>query len=113
MRTRSAQIQSFDGRAVLGPARHRPHEKELLEIQIAVKNVALRQTVGSLEVQWSDHLHRFNGAWYVGREFRNFFHDTIGEQIPVLIPCSFREAIRNVLHETGEDVFADGSETVI
>src|SRR5882672_3804339 len=113
MRARSAQIQSFDGRAVLRPARHRPHEKKLLEIQVAVKNVALRQTIGSLKVQWGDNLHRFDGARNVGSKFHDFLHDTTGEQIPVLIPRSFREAVRHVLHETSQDVFADGSETVI
>src|ERR1700761_1906613 len=47
----AAQIKSRDRRAILGPARHGPHEKKLLERKIAVKNIAFGDAVGAFEVE--------------------------------------------------------------
>jgi hypothetical protein len=106
MRTRSAQIQSIYRRPILRPTRYRPHEKQLFEIQVAMKNVALGQPVGSFQVQRSDHLPCKDCAGYVGSEFGDLLHHTLRKQFAIFIPSSFCESVRYVLHETCHDVFS-------
>jgi hypothetical protein len=51
MRSGPAQIQSFQRRLVLCPSCHRPHEEQLIEADVAVKNIPLGDSEAALQVQ--------------------------------------------------------------
>src|SRR5438477_10576055 len=56
MSSRSAQVKPIDWRPVSGPARDRPHEEQLIERHVSVKNVTARQRVLALEVKRRNNL---------------------------------------------------------
>ena len=58
MRSRSAQIEVANRRAVPRPAEQRARHEELIERQLAVKDVAARQPVRPLEIERRDDLPR-------------------------------------------------------
>src|SRR5579863_3789852 len=51
MRPAAAQEQILNRRAVTGPVEQRTHGKELIERQIAVKNLSARQAILLLQIQ--------------------------------------------------------------
>ena len=68
MRRRTAHVEIFDGRSVLRPAGRGPQEEELFERQLALKNVAFRQTKLTLEIERRHHLAVRNQLPDVRRE---------------------------------------------
>src|SRR2546428_8706711 len=52
MGRRAAHVEAVDWRFVLGPAGRGAQEEQLLERQLALADVALRQTPDALQVQW-------------------------------------------------------------
>ena len=104
VRAGAAEVEALDRRAVLRVARDRPHEEELLEVQVAVEDVALGQAVGALEVERRQDLPRDDGAGHVGRVFADLPDDPVAEQLPVLVPGPLLQAVGDVLDEAGHDV---------
>ena len=62
MDTASAEIEMIDRRLVVGPARHRSHEQELVEHELTVVEIAFRQTIRFIEILGCDGFH----PWYQG-----------------------------------------------
>ncbi len=67
MRARAAQIQMPNRRGVARPPEQRPRDEELIERQLAVKDVAAGQSVGPFEIERRDHLAREDGGPEAGR----------------------------------------------
>src|SRR4029077_2937084 len=86
MRARSAQVESIDRSAILRPARYRPHEEQLLQRQIAVKNISLREAIGPLQIQRCQHLAGDDGSGNVGGILANLANNAISQDFPVFIP---------------------------
>src|SRR5579872_4136609 len=106
MRAGSAEIQAADGSSILRPSRHWTHEEHLLQAEIAVKNIALGQSVGSLEIQRGKDLSREDRVRHVGRVLGNSVRDAVAQQFAVFVPCALPQSVRNILHEASEDVLA-------
>ena len=74
MGARSAQIETGNGRPVLGPAGYRAHEEKLIQYQVTVEDIALGQAVGTLEIEltavpvyvWRHRLDWFKVVLFVG-----------------------------------------------
>src|SRR5215471_18661746 len=113
MRAGSAEIEAADGRPVARPARHRAHEEELLEHQVAVEDVALGEAVGALEIERRQHLPGLDRARDVRRVTRDRPDDAVSELLAALVPASPREAVGDVLHEARHDVFAARRQAVV
>ena len=79
MRSGAAQPQPGEGCAVTSEARHRPHEKKLLEVYIAVKDVSLRDAEGLLKVERRQHLAGDDRGWDVRRVTPDYFHDPVAQ----------------------------------
>src|SRR6185295_9128996 len=58
MRAPAAQVEPADGCAIARSPQERPHREELVERQLAVKDVAAAESVLSLEVVGCDDLRR-------------------------------------------------------
>src|SRR3954468_23347227 len=56
MRGGPAHVKVPDGRTVLRPSRRGPKKKNLLQRQLALENIAFRQSKLALEVEWRQHL---------------------------------------------------------
>jgi len=86
MRARAAQVKPCNRRPILRPSRHRTIEKKLLQIQLAMEDVAFRQPVSSFEIQRRQHLARNNCLWNVGRILGNLLDHAISEQFTIVVP---------------------------
>src|SRR5215475_8393632 len=71
-----------------------------------MKYIAFGQAVGSLEIQWSEHLPGHNRSWDVRRIFCNLSYYAISQQFALLIPIAMTQTVRHVLHKTCKDVSA-------
>src|ERR1700691_4793552 len=99
MGARAAQVKTGNRGAVLRPSRYWTHKEKLFQPQVAVEDVAFGQTVGALEIERRQYLASENCARNVGSVLRNFPYHAIAEQSPFLVPCTFAQTIRYVLHE--------------
>src|SRR5579872_1652057 len=104
MRASPAQVQAGDGSAVLRPARHRAHEEQLLQSQVAVKNISFREAVNPLQIERGQDLPRDDGTGHVGSVFSDFFYHPVTQQFAVLLPCALPQEIGHILHKAGHDV---------
>src|SRR5215204_463890 len=99
MRRRTAHVKVFDRRAILRPARCGSQEEELLERQFALENVSLRQSKLAFEIERRQHLSIANQALDVRRVLGNRVDDRITKLLALLVPASFLQVVRRVLHE--------------
>jgi len=90
----------------LRPPRHRTHKEELLQPQVAVKNVAFGQSIGSFQVERRQDLPRQDRARNIGRVLRNLLQYAISQKFALLVPVSFTQFVRHVLNEAGQDMFS-------
>ena len=111
--SRATQIKAFNRGPILRPARHRPHKKELVHAQIAVKNVALGEPIRAFEIQRCKHLVRDDRVGHVRSMLGDFPNDAITQQSALLIPGSLPKVIGDVLHEAGHDVRARRSQRIV
>src|SRR5207249_5535497 len=100
MRGGSAHPQIPNRRVVLRPARDRPREEQLLQRQLALKDVALCQSEIALEIQRRENLTMPNDVANIRRVLRNRVDDRVAERFAPLVPRARRERVRRVLHET-------------
>src|SRR4051812_897653 len=103
MRSCPAKIKPIYRGSILRPSWYRAHEKELFQPQVAVKDVALGQPIGSFQIKGREYLPSQYGAGDVGSILSNLFYDTIAEQLAVFIPAALPEVIGNVLYKAGQD----------
>src|SRR5688572_25092897 len=62
MRTRAAEKQSVDRRAVLRPAKDRPHGEELIERRLTVIDLSAGQSIRPLEIHRREDLCGLDGC---------------------------------------------------
>src|SRR5260221_574849 len=109
VRPTAAQIQAPNRRGVPRPFQQRPRDEQLIERQLAVKNVAAGQSVGPLEIERRDHLageDRGSEAWRVALDrARGGVAKTIALRVPIAL-----EVIRRVLDVRRDDVLTLGGE---
>src|SRR3990172_1149956 len=86
MRARAAQIEAAHRRPVARPAGNRTHEEELLQHQVAVEDVPLRQAVGALEIERRQDLPGLDRARNVRRGARDRLHDPVAQELAMLVP---------------------------
>ena len=106
VRGRAAHVEAAHGRAVAGPARHRPQEEELLERQLALEDVALGQAPLALEVERGQHLAVQDELLDVGRVLRDGVDHGVAERLALLVPRALAQLVGRVLHEARQDVLA-------
>ena len=95
-----------DRRAVFRPTRDRPQEQQLLERELALKDVALAQSPFALEIERRDDLPVQNQRLQIGRVLRERVDDGVAEPLALVVPGRAFQVIRRVLHETRHHVFA-------
>src|SRR5262249_24173165 len=103
---RSAHPEISYGRRVSRPAGNGTQEKQLIESEFAVKDVAFRQRKVMLQVERRQNLTVQNDLAHVRRVLRQRIDDRITESFALPPPRSLRKRVRRVLHETREDVLA-------
>ena len=106
----SAEVEAVDRGSIVRPPRDRPHEEELLDVEITVEDVPLRETEGALEVERRHHLHRLDRAGDVRRVPADPVDHALPQELPVIIPGSGAQPVRDVLHEARHDVLPRGGE---
>src|ERR1043166_2212660 len=91
MRARGAEIKSPDRRAIPCPASDRPHEKELIETELAVKYVAFGKAVFLLEVPRRHDLPVEDDVFQIGRVFGERVDHGVAEFFSHLRPARSEE----------------------
>ena len=93
-------------RAVLRPSGNRPQEQQLLERQLALKDVALAQPPFALEIERSDDLAVQDQRLQIRRVLGERVDHGIAEALALVIPGRAVQVIRRVLHEARHHVLA-------
>src|SRR3954470_6261690 len=106
MRCRSAHPQILNRRLVLRPPRHRARKEQLLERQLALEDVAFRQTELAFEIEWRHHLPMQNDVADVRCILGDRLDHRVAERLALVVPSPRRQLVRRVLHEARQNVFA-------
>src|SRR5215475_12838490 len=94
MRARTAKKKIPDRRSVLRPPGHGAHEEQLVEVHLAVKDVAAGQAVLSLHVERRNHLAMQDDVSDIRRVFGQSVDAAVGEPLfHPLIPGGVLERI--------------------
>src|SRR5262249_29642968 len=104
MRARTAEIELADGGTIARPASQWAQAEQLVQAEIAVKNVPTRETVLPLHVQRREHLTVHDGRANVRRIGRQRVDAVIGEAFLEIIPRALAQSIGRILHEDGHDM---------
>ena len=91
MRGGAAHIEVVDGRAVVGPSRDRTEEKKLLEGELTLENIALREAELALEVERRENLTAGDNPFDVGSALRDSVDDGVAESFALIVPGALRE----------------------
>ena len=89
MRAGAAKKKAADGRFVTRPIQNGAHGEELIESELAVKNVAAGEAVGSFEILGGDDLDAFNQAGKIGRVRGESLDDGVAEFLAAGVPVPF------------------------
>ena len=81
VRSGTAHPQPFDRRAVLCPTGQRSHKEHLFERDVAMKNIALGDTEGLLEIKRCIDAARNNRGRHVGRKLADQFGNAVAERV--------------------------------
>ena len=109
----TAEEEALDGRFVAGPVEDRAHGEQLIEGQLAVKNVAAGEAVFGFEVFGGDGLSALDEAGEIWRVIADGFDDGVGEVLAARIPIPFFQFEWGKLDVGAHNVFADGSKARI
>src|SRR5690348_5671414 len=82
----AAQIEAGDRHAVISMAQHWPCREQLVERQRAVKNVAVWQPEGALEIERRKALPRNNAGLESRRIGLDRIDHQVGDRLAVLVP---------------------------
>src|SRR4051812_34729628 len=104
MRAGPAEIELANGGTIACPASQRAEEEQLVEAEIAMKNVAARETVLTFHVQGGEHLALHNGRADVRRIRRQRVDAVIGEAFLEIVPGALAQRVGRILHEDRHDV---------
>src|SRR5439155_19927866 len=99
MRRRAAHPELPNRRLVLSPAGNRAREEQLLERQLALKDVAFRQAELALEIERRQHLAVQDDVLDVRGVLRDGVDDGVAERVALLVPRAGRKLVGRVLHE--------------
>src|SRR5277367_655396 len=102
----TAHIKIVDRSAVVGPAGHGAKKKELLERQLALENVSLRQAKFTLEVERRENLAAGDNFFDVGSMLGDGVDDSVAEGFALIVPGALGEFVRRVLNEAGHHMLA-------
>src|SRR6185369_13043815 len=91
------------------PSRRGSQKEELFERQLSLKNISFRQTKIAFKIEWSQNLSIANQLLDVGRVFSNRVHHRVAKLFAFLVPASFLQVVRGVLHEARHHVLAGGA----
>ena len=86
MRGGAAHIEVVDRRAIPCPAWRGSQEEQLLQRQLALKDVAFGQTPLTLEVERRDDLTVADDVPDVRRVFRQRVDDSVAERLALIVP---------------------------
>jgi len=106
MRGGTTHIKVVDGRAVISPAGDGTEEKELLEGELTLENIALRETELALEVERRENLATGDNFFDVGSVLGDGVDDDVAEGLALIVPRAFGEFVGRVLNEAGHHVLA-------
>src|SRR6187401_540629 len=106
MSRRSTEIQPANRRTVARPAGGRPQKEQLLDRQLALKDVALAQAEVAFDIERRQNLTMKNPVAKVRCEFTDRIDDRVAEGLALVIPRTAAEVVRRVLHETRHHVLA-------
>src|SRR5262245_3450872 len=106
MRAGAAHVEAAHGAAIAGPAGDGTQEEELLQRQLALENVALREAPLALEVERREHLTVADDLPDIGRIAGDRVDHRVAEGLALLVPRPFTQLVGRVLHETGKDVLS-------
>src|SRR5690242_18362041 len=79
----AAEIKPVNRRPVLRPTRYRTHKKKLLQSQIAMEDIALRQTIGTFQIERREHLPCHDSIGNVRRVLGDLLYYPIAEQFTI------------------------------
>src|SRR6266404_7159405 len=111
MRGGSAHIEVIDRGAIVGPAGDGAEEEKLLEGELALEDIALRQAEFALEIERGEDLAADDNFFDVGGVLGDGVDYRVTKGFFVIIPGALREFVWRVLHEAGEDVLARRRDT--
>ena len=113
MSGRAAHIEVVDRSAIVGPAGYGPQEEKLLQRKFTLEDVALSETEFALEIERRKYLALDYNFFDIGCVLGDGVHDGVAECVTLIVPGSFRELIRGVLHKAGEHMLARRRDTGI
>src|SRR5580700_667431 len=113
MRGGAAHVKVVNRRAVVGPSRDRTEEKKLLEGELALENIALREAKLALEVERRENLTAGDNLFDVGGVLGDSVDDGVAESFALIVPGALGEFVGRILNETGHNVLARRSDTRI
>src|SRR5579859_3435373 len=89
-------VQSLDRGTIIGPVRRRPGPEQLIELQLAVKDVSLRRADDRLDIGRRQHLHADDAAREAGRSLIEDAERALHQILLARAPVSFSQVIRRV-----------------
>src|SRR5258706_7152651 len=110
MRAGAARKKAADGRFVARPIENGTHGEKLIECELAMKNVAAGEAVGSFEIKRRDDLHVFDEIGQIRRVSGQGFDNGVSQVEAARVPVPFFQPVRSELNVGGEHVLAIGSE---
>ena len=108
MRPRTAEKKAANRRFVARPIEHGPHGEKLVQDKFSVKNVAARESIGSLQILGRDDLHALDKAGEIRRVRGESPDYRVAEFPAARVPIPFSQFVRRELNVGGEDVPAVG-----
>src|SRR5437879_5494704 len=108
MRSGAALPIAAQWRSILCPMCRGTQKEQLMERQLALKDVALGQPGDTLDVRWREHLPSDDERLDVRRVPRDSVDDGVAERVALRIRPPAGEMIRRVLYEYTHDVVSGG-----
>src|SRR5256885_5080517 len=107
MGSATAKIEIFNRRFVTSPIQQRTHGEELVQREIAVKDLPTRKPVLLFQVEGRDDLVREDQLRQIRRILRQRLHHRLPQGFSLLLPVTL-ELVGSVLHVYGHHVLAFG-----
>src|ERR1700730_9406383 len=100
MRARDAHVHTSNRRSILRISGNRPVEQQLIESQLALKNITLRQPNLPLDIPWRANFRVQDEVLEIGAVPRDGFNRSVTERLALrVVPFAIGELVRTVLYE--------------
>src|SRR5579872_569315 len=114
MGRRAAQVQGADRGTVVGEVRRRALEEQLVDRELAVKDMTVGAANEALDVRRYQHLHGDDVLAEAWSELLERIEHELGEFLPVILPArSISQGIGSMTAKQVEDVLARRSERAV